>query len=265
MNNTKFSTFLTLLAFSVLASAGIDSKDEIRLVDLQATSYTGGYTIKSLSMGGKAYDYGLFVPNMGDSKITFRIPEKVESLKFDVGVNDRSKPYKGSPSIRVLVDGDEVTCPSLPGGELEYSQKPVPWTINLIGKKSIQICLTHSAGIGEPRFTKAPKVTPQQTSPNVARLISPSDKAVVSGDTALLRWEPVAEAISYGVTITSLKMADPVTATTPRIWCGTVLDTKFSFSLKDVPAGEYLWSVVAFGDKKALGGYSEERILVVEK
>ncbi len=260
------------LLFSLLAGSQFNKvENTIRLTDLPNVTASGSKNTGKISISGQAFSFSIHALSYYSYTVVYEIPKGMDELRFFSGVQDKFSKGRTS-TLSVAVDGEDIINPQVPGGTLQMGAKPVEWKIPVTGKKSLQIFLDKGACIGEPTFYKlakapaAPTVTTnEQKSPNVPLLVSPPEKSVVVGETAILKWKEVPGAISYGVYILANKSQDELSSSSPRIWSATVKDNRYDFKLSDLPAGEYLWSVVAFGSKKALGAFSEERLFIVEK
>jgi hypothetical protein len=99
----------------------------------------------------------------------------------------------------------------------------------------------------------------------VPELVAPAEKAVVSGERVNLKWTAVEGAVSYGISVVSYRSEASLDSSAPRMWCATANGIGHSFDLSKLPKGEYMWSVIAFGAKRPLGGYSAERIFSVDR
>lgn len=267
MVSVTSSLFLTLLAGGQFNKVD----NTVKLTELQEVTHTGGRYYGKTSISGQAFTFAIWAGNYGTYTAVYEIPKGMDELRFFSGVYDKFQKGRSS-TIRIALDGEDFSNPLVPGGSLEMGSKPVEWKIPVTGKKSLQIFLDKGACIGEPTFYKLAKAptapvatSKEQRSPNVPTLVSPPEKSVVVGETAILKWKEVPGAISYGVYILANKSQDELGSSSPRIWAATVKDNRYDFKISDLPSGEYLWSVVAFGSKKALGAFSEERLFIVDK
>lgn len=261
---------LTTLLFVPLAS--LQSKEEIvssvRLIDAPLVSPRSQLNYGKFSMGGRVYAHGIYAGNYRDMTAVFQVPDHVDELRFEIGMNDNASRFR-TGTVGVSIDGDPVKNDQVPDGVLDFGKKPISWTIPVADKKSVQFLMSKGTGVGEPTFVrfakKVDKKVIEKQGANIPQLVSPAEKAVVTGEAAILKWNMVPDALSYGVSIVSLRSQSPLSSTTPRLWCATVTDNRYEFKLSDIPSGEYLWSVVAFGEKKPMGAFSSERLFIVEK
>ncbi len=260
------------LFLSVLAGGQFNKVDNtVKLTDLPNVTASGLRNSGKISISGQAFSFSIHALSYNSYTVVYEIPKGMDELRFFSGVQDKFSKSRTS-TLTVAVDGEDILNPLVPGGTLEAGAKPVEWKIPVTGKKSLQIFLDKGACIGEPTFYKLAKAptapvatSKEQRSPNVPTLVSPPEKSVVVGETAILKWKEVPGAISYGVYILANKSQDELGSSSPRIWAATVKNNRYDFKISDLPSGEYLWSVVAFGSKKALGAFSEERLFIVDK
>jgi hypothetical protein len=261
-----------LLGFGAPCQAKSSDQRTVTLYELRPVSKIGNAQIQSaMSMGGVAYTSGIRAGKSStDGCVTYAIPPRMKSFVCDVGVVDTQQPdAQHVATFRILIDG--VDAPGNCSGELRNMQLPQHVVLDVTGKKSICFMLTQGAGIGDPMFRVEPVPGASeggggQGHPGKAPLLtSPADKAQVSGDNVMLRWQPVEGATSYGISIVSFKSNDPAGPETPRIWSAMAKGTSYSFKLSELPTGEYLWSVIAFGPTKPLGGFSTERVFALDR
>jgi hypothetical protein len=265
-----YTTFISLIVgASFLGSGTQATTDEGSVVPLRSlrpvSTVKNMYFSDAFSIAGIAYKNRLQAHRDVDgARMTFAIPPGMTNLVFEAGVNDidPQRDPQRTASYQILLDGSQV--PGNGTATLAINQVASHVVIRVEGKKSLCIVLSYGACLAEPRLV-GPKKGGKPEGPYPPELWSPADRAQVSGDAVMLRWKPVEGAISYAVSIISYKCVDPATGDTPRVWCATVKGTSYSFKLSDVPKGEYLWSVVAFGPTKSLGGYSDERVIVVDR
>ena len=260
---------LAVAAISLAAGGRQDpSPEAVALTSLRPVSSEAAYVLerREFAMGGVAYTRGIVAGEREKgATVTYAIPPKSVRFLFEVGVNDRAN-LKGSPTFAVYLDGDLAAGGDV-GGDLSKGMKPVKLDLDVRGKRSIQFRLAYGAGIGEGRFEierKAPvaKVESRESKAGVPDLVAPAEKAVVSGERVNLRWSAVPGAVSYGVSVVSFRSDASLDGDAARIWAVTTNTNSASFDLSKLPKGEYLWSVIAFGAKRPLGGYSAERVFV---
>jgi len=220
---------------------------------------------KTFSLGRKVYEQGLYAKGNDERvQVRFVIPRGMHSFHADFGVSDdidtRSCVINQHkiPSCELLIDGVAVKL-----GEIKLEQAPVSVDLDVTGKRSLFLGLKCGAGIGEPTFSSEPFVGAGRTGIKPV-LLSPKDGASAAGDAVHLKWKPVEGAISYGISIVALKLSVAAAVGAPRMWTKTVDATTYSLSLADLPEGQYLWSVIAFGPKEPVGKYSDEWVFTVD-
>lgn len=222
---------------------------------------------RTFSMGGKVYEQGIHSRDEDDLQVRFLIPKGMHTFHADFGVSDDSDTRNGVvnahrvPSYELLIDGV-----STKSGELKLDQTPATVDVDVSGKRSAFVRLKFGAGMGEPTLSSEPLSAPGRSGVKPV-LLSPKDGASVAGDTVNLKWKAIDGAVSYGITIVALKFASAADPEATRMWVKTVSATSQSYglSLKELPEGQYLWTVIAFGAKEPIGVYSTEQLLSVEK
>lgn len=244
--------------------------ETVRLVSLDPVSSDSRYARSrgkdGFAMGGKAYRDGLSAsPGEKDSKLTYAIPARALRLTFEAGMNDVNPPKRNSGYFAVSVDGELVA--GGPGnGVLKPDQKPIPFDLDVKGKNAVQFVVSYGGSIGDPVFFLEPKAPPApKKQAGVPQLTAPAEKAVVAGERVTLKWSAVEGAVSYGISVVSYRSDASLDSSAPRMWCATTNGTSHSFDLSKLPKGEYMWSVIAFGPKRPLGGYSAERIFLLDQ
>ena len=270
MNPALATKLSVLLTFASLAPAWAhhgqqDQEIAVLLKDVKVASENGHRNdLNDFAIGGVAFKWGLMAQGRS-YKVTVLVPENMKSFVCDVGFNDE-RTDDHDVSLHVLLDGNPAEGDGS-WGTIKSGKKPFHYELNVAGKKSLQL-IFDGVCLGEPHFSThevssvGPKPAKQAQGPE---LVSPSDKAHVSGDSVVLRWKPVDGAICYGITVVSLKADSDMAPTAPRVWSSTVTEAKLSFKLAGLANGDYLWSVIAFGPKQPIGTYSSESLMTVEQ
>ncbi|MEX2244550.1 MAG: NPCBM/NEW2 domain-containing protein [Fimbriimonadaceae bacterium] len=189
---------------------------------------------------------------------------------FDHGVYDLGKGYSrfsgslGLPddyptsdegTFRFQIDGETVL-----EGKVRKGAKVTPIELDLTGADSIRIDLdfTH---IFEPRFVRSDTPDSKKVS-----LVSPGNGAKVKRGNVMLTWKPIEEAVAYGIHLTATKLDDAQSDGSQRMWAFTTGEQPvFNLEGKDMPTGEYRWTVIAFDQKRTLGVVSDFRRLIITK
>lgn len=230
----------------------------IKFSDAKEISRQGTtYFESNVTFGGTVFTNAMTSPyehnGRGGGSFVYIIPKGMKSFSAEVGVEDKTAyndnyQFTIPSSYAVSLDEKEIKK-----GDLEPRAKPFHLSIDVSGSKIIKVELYQGAGLGNPVFSKSPADLVSRSS-----LLSPENKADISGPTVELQWSKVPDAVSYSVEIVNTSWDDSDT-TSPRIWSTTTKDTKYPFNLKGLPRGKYRWSVIAFGSKKVLGEWSTER------
>ncbi len=235
------------------------------LVNYKPVQSSGYYrTEDQISIAGVVHKFSYV--GEGDVRITYEIPKGFKSFIFDIGIPDGSNLTECSNAyFSMTLDGDEIELPK-EMTEPKYGNKAIHIELDIQGKSSMRLRLGHLAAIGFPRFTtKVADKFPMMTSKLVPALRQPEEKAKVSGSSVKLVWDSVDGAISYGINILSFKSDQDQSDDLPRVWATTVTGTSYKFDISNLPNGQYVWSVIAFGPKKALGAFSKDRSFFIDK
>ncbi len=214
---------------------------------------TGYPRLESKLVAGHVFDTSFTTNAAG---VSFDVRDRGGVIKGYVGIADGE--VSGQQRWSFEVDGAVVAH-----GETESGDPATPVRINIQGAHALKIKLSEASffdPIWYPEGDPSP-ANPSPTAKPKPLLLSPKENATVRGNNVELQWAPVPGAQSYGVTIVAMEFADSADPKTSRIWAATVTANSYDLDLTQLPKGKYLWSVVGFGSKKAIGTYSTERLL----
>ncbi|MCX6382630.1 MAG: hypothetical protein NT023_24650, partial [Armatimonadetes bacterium] len=132
-----------------------------------------------------------------------------------------------------------------------------PLDVSNVG--SIGIELTNFAGMGDPT------VTTKLLGKNSPVQVSPAHKAKILEDTVKFQWKGLIGTDTYVVQVILKKRLGRRRSPDERMWTFTVGGgkTELQWDVKNIPSGEFLWSVLAFDDEKVVGVFSPDRSFTI--
>jgi hypothetical protein len=274
-------TSLTLLIS--LASAQTSRKPEVKLVDLtpvtQVTKSSVFKFSKEFSMGGVVLREGVLLVPQGDTtpdrsgRLVYSVPRGAQSFHGQFGIPDSDTEGTGEATLSISVDGEPLQDIRAVSG-----QKPVRFSANLKGAKSIMLSIGGTAGIGDASFTSTTgsivsKPTPKPRSTPIvqepaskptsemgrANLTAPENGSTAK-DSVSFKWDAVPEATSYGVEIVMITNSDPKKTPSRYLRAFSAKTEAFDWNFsEDVLSGEYQVSVIAFGKRGVLTKFSNSK------
>jgi hypothetical protein len=255
--------FLTLLVYSlsgVPLSTPRPTPDVTRLSKLRPVTVRDCDVFDNpFSIAGVAFEGG-FRLNGDTGFAVYSIPPGTKSLDCYVGQDDSRRVNPGQiPSYAVYLDGEKVESGSRAGG----NTKPAHISLNVEQVHSVKFEMSYAESFGNPTFSTDPGES--NNDQKSVKLLSPADKASVSGPYVELSWSSVEGATSYVVEITAEEFDADVAASAPKIFCTTATGPKIRISTDRLLPARYSWTVLAFGPRKAIGQFSDERIFVLKK
>jgi hypothetical protein len=197
--------------------------------------------------------------------MVFAIPEGSKSLDCYVGQDDnRNPPQNLKPTYAIYLDGDKVESGSRAG-----IAKPTHISLNVENARSVKFEVGATEAIGDPVFStdsaSGGSANSSDSTTKALKLLLPVNKATVSGAFVELSWEAVDGATSYLVETTAREFDADVAPAAPKIFCTTAVHTSIRLKTDQLPPGRYSWTVLAYGSRKPIGEFSDERIFVLKK
>jgi hypothetical protein len=210
---------------------------------------------KKVSLGGEVYT-GIIEPgyvNRGSGLVAeavYELAKRFTRLTATVGIPDDYRNVKVG-GFKIYVDGELVDKGVVTPG------KNLPIKVDVEDGKSLKIEISDCAFLQPKLYGGKAAATSN------VRLKSPDDAAKVSGSVEL-KWSDVENAVAYGIEIISVTV-DSADESNDRFFGYTVKGgrTATTIDLSKFAPGKYRWSVIAFGDKKMLGSFSQERTFIV--
>lgn len=189
--------------------------------------------------------------------ITADLGQHYRSLKGVIGID------KSVTALNPLVYSIELDGKTLIEGKLEDGGKPIFFSLDITGGRSLNITLATSVGIGNVIVSKK-ALGENKEDEDTPSLIEPSPGAKITEENVLMKWKPVAGVNVYLVQVLQTKRLGKRRMPDVRGWTFTVTNqTSYTWDLKDIPSGDYLWSVLAFEDDQVKGVFSVDRKFTV--
>ena len=239
---------------SHVTSLPINSVPEVRQESgwpkcVAGEQFSGDLT-KRVSVAGTIFDGYVHADS---SYGVYALDGRYSSFVGFLGMPDDAD-YDGG-SFRFQIDGETVI-----EGKVKRGEKATPLELDLSNAQSFRIDLARA-------YIMAPKFVPAGiTDSTKVSLVSPGNGAKAKRGNIMLTWKPIDKAVAYGIHLTPTKLDEAQPEGSQRIWAFTAGEQPvFSVNAKDMPTGEYRWTVIAFDDKRTLGVASDFRKLIITK